>query len=212
MIRLILLLLALLAVGFVVMGREPPEGATARLIAPESDDSAQAPATVADPAPEPVAPDAIRPLNPTMEAEELAVIPSILTPRIIADEGRSAPLNPDPATLTAGDVTEGAEVPVVPLSDGQVQPDPPARGVDGFTEGVPADPATAGETTWFVAADKVNLRSGESTDFAVVGAAYQGEPLVVLSDPNAEWVQVRTLGGVDAYVKSEFLTPNGPLQ
>jgi uncharacterized protein YgiM (DUF1202 family) len=212
MIRLILLLLALLAVGFVLMGREPPEGSTARLTAPVSDDSAQAPATVEEPEVLPEGEDGVRPVNPNAQAAPDDAILPITQPRVIADEGRSAPLNLPPSPETAAIGAEAAP-PARPLNDGQVQADPPARGQDGLTEGVPADPALApAGTAWFVAADKVNLRAGQGIDFAVLGAAYQGEPLTLLSDPVGEWVQVRTQDGIEAFVKTEFLTQSGPLQ
>jgi Bacterial SH3 domain len=211
MIRLTLLLIATLVVGFIIFGKDMPEDEQARLTRQATESADQAPPTVPEEEAAPLPDDgSIRPVNPNAEAApETAILP-ITQPRVIADEGRSAPLNLPPPEPVEGDpLPEG---PVTPVNDGQVRPDPPARGQDGFTEGVPADPTTLAETTWFVAADKVNLRAGESTDFEVVGAAFQGEPLTLLSDPNAEWVQVRTQGGIEAFVKTEFLSQSGPLQ
>ena len=210
MIRLTLLLIATLVVGFVIFGKDVPEDEQARLTRGAREAADQAPPTV--PEVEAPLPDdgSVRPVNPNAEpAAETAILP-ITQPRVIADEGRSPPVNLPPAEPAEGEVPPEGEV--TPVNDGQVRPDPPARGQDGFTEGVPVDPATSAETTWFVAADKVNLRAGESTDFEVVGAAFQGEPLTLLSDPAAEWVQVRTQDGIEAFVKSEFLTSAGPLQ
>ncbi|MGS0763256.1 N-acetylmuramoyl-L-alanine amidase [Syntrophomonas curvata] len=54
-----------------------------------------------------------------------------------------------------------------------------------------------------VTGNGVNLRSGPGTGFDVVGSASQGEILTLL-DVKGEWYQVKTVAGLQAYIKASF--------
>jgi uncharacterized protein YgiM (DUF1202 family) len=58
-----------------------------------------------------------------------------------------------------------------------------------------------------VTAKRVNVRSGPSTDYAVLDQVVRGEITMVISDPNADWVKIRIEGdGVEGYLAARFLT------
>lgn len=88
-------------------------------------------------------------------------------------------------------------------------PESPAETPEETALDAPATPANVDPTRWFVAADKINVRSGPGTEFDVVAQAFRGEGVTTLSDPAAEWVQIRLDDGTEAYVASRFLSQDG---
>lgn len=72
------------------------------------------------------------------------------------------------------------------------------------------DVALADATIAMVTGNRVNVRSGPSTDYAVVGQVTFGEAAEVLSDNNGGWVQIRIQGdGVEGFVAARYLEGGG---
>lgn len=70
----------------------------------------------------------------------------------------------------------------------------------------------AGEAgTYYVTANKLNVRADASTDGKIVGALYQGDEVQVTgaAEGDAGWVQI-SYEGADAYVSAEFLSEEKP--
>jgi uncharacterized protein YgiM (DUF1202 family) len=66
---------------------------------------------------------------------------------------------------------------------------------------------------WFVTGSRVNVRSGPSTDYAVLGKVVYGEAFELVSDPNAEWIKIRIEGdGVEGYIVKRLTTEQDPLR
>lgn len=64
---------------------------------------------------------------------------------------------------------------------------------------------------WYVAANRVNVRSGPSTDDPVLDTVRRDEAVLVVSDGGAEWVEIRIEGdGVTGYVAARYLTADAP--
>jgi uncharacterized protein YgiM (DUF1202 family) len=59
---------------------------------------------------------------------------------------------------------------------------------------------------WYVTGSRVNLRSGPSTNSAIVGGVSAGDRAEILSDPGASWVHIRTERGLEAWIYSRFLS------
>jgi hypothetical protein len=59
---------------------------------------------------------------------------------------------------------------------------------------------------WYVTGSRVNLRSGPSTNSAVVGGVSLGDRAEVLSDPEQSWTKIRTEQGLEAWIYSRFLS------
>ena len=192
MIRLTLILVAILFVAFQFWGKDLTEAEKAALKANASDSAEQAPARVE---PETRVSDEIRPLNPLTVDDEDKKIPSILSPRVISEEN----------------VTRPEAVPVAEPTGPEV---PDTSGEDGLPEGdglVAADPAPMiTPEVWYVLGDRVNVRAGQSTDFAVVGQVFFAEPITILTAPEAEWVNIRLSDGTEAWIASQFLSPVPP--
>jgi len=57
-----------------------------------------------------------------------------------------------------------------------------------------------------VTASAVNVRSGPSTDYAVLGRVVEGDITEVVASPNPGWVKIRIEGeGVEGYMAARFL-------
>ena len=129
----------------------------------------------------------------------------------------------------------GTTSPAIPVMGAAVASDDPAPEQDdlsdltpreavqaalkaGETQAAPAEPAAppavSGEAAapeeqadlWHVTGTRVNLRSGPSTNAAVVGGISLGDRAQVLSDPGASWVRIRTEQGLEAWIYGRFLS------
>lgn len=129
------------------------------------------------------------------------------------------------------------QMPVRPvLADGLVPPAPVDKGLQArsvpaitepentvFTLSNYADPvpealaSTAPEQAaegeiWYVAGNSLNVRSGPSTDDAVVGKLSRGEAMLVVARDGEDWAQIRIEGdGIEGYVATRFLTAKVPV-
>ncbi len=75
-------------------------------------------------------------------------------------------------------------------------------------EDATADPAPDGPQIWRVVTNRLNVRSGPSTGHDIVDRIARGDEALVLSDPDAEWVQIRIEGdGVEGWVARRLLAP-----
>ena len=57
-----------------------------------------------------------------------------------------------------------------------------------------------------VNADYLNIRSGKGTDTSIIGGLTQGSVVTILDNSDANWVKIRTAGGIEGYVAREYLT------
>ena len=57
-----------------------------------------------------------------------------------------------------------------------------------------------------VNADYLNIRSGKGTDTSIIGGLTQGSVVTILDNSDANWVKIRTTGGIEGYVAREYLT------
>lgn len=57
-----------------------------------------------------------------------------------------------------------------------------------------------------VNADYLNIRSGKGTDTSIIGGLTQGSVVTILDSSDANWVKIRTAGGIEGYVAREYLT------
>ena len=57
-----------------------------------------------------------------------------------------------------------------------------------------------------VNADYLNIRSGKGTDTSIIGGLMQGSVVTILDNSDANWVKIRTAGGIEGYVAREYLT------
>lgn len=51
-----------------------------------------------------------------------------------------------------------------------------------------------------VNADYLNIRSGKGTDTSIIGGLTQGSVVTILDNSDANWVKIRTAGGIEGYV------------
>ena len=186
MIRLTILLTAALIAVFYIFGRDltPEERAQYAPAAGVSD--GQAPAL------------AVEPGAPVLDPSKPPDFTPITEPRVIAEETPSRPVVPDTPvdTPTPNPNAEAtADADALPLDDGQVLGDP--------------TPQVAPQT-WYVVGDQVNVRAGQGTEFAVVTQVYYAEPVTILTDPDAEWVQIKLSDGTEAWLAARFLSPVQP--
>jgi len=66
---------------------------------------------------------------------------------------------------------------------------------------------------WYVTGRRVNVRSGPSTNHAILDKVVYGEAFEVVSDPNAEWIKIRIEGdGVEGYIAKRLTTDQDPLR
>ena len=84
------------------------------------------------------------------------------------------------------------------------------RGLVAAVETAPASP-DASASYWYVSGTLVNLRSGPGTSNAVVAQLERGDPAEVISDPAAEWIEIRAAGGaIQGWISSRFLSETQP--
>lgn len=113
--------------------------------------------------------------------------------------------------------------PKVVIADAEPEPVAAKPENSVFTLSNYADPApevatavaaedTAEGEIWYVAGNSLNVRSGPSTNDAVVGKLTRGEAALVVWREGDEWARIRIEGdGVEGYVAMRFLTPDVPV-
>ena len=203
MFRLTLLLVLAMGAAFLIGGRDlSPEEQAALGITPKA-------ARAAPPAPEPVT-RAATPLPvvaaPAADRLTLANTP----PATVAPVAEAEPLVSEDAVAEAVELamaTDGLDsVPPEEIGGLEVIEDEPS-----VADEVAA--ALSESQVWYVNADRVNVRSGPSTQFAVVGQVALGDATEILTDPDEPWVKIRIQGdGIEGYVARRFLQdvePNG---
>ena len=157
------------------------------------------------------------------DAKAAAVVPVVETVAL-ADKAVAIPLVvaaavPEPVAVAAPPVVIVVPVAVVADVAPVLEAAEPENTV--FTLSTFADPAletsiateqaTKGEI-WYVSGNSLNVRSGPSTDDAVVGKLSRGEAMLVVAREGEDWAQIRIEGdGIDGYVAMRFLTPNLPV-
>ena len=131
-----------------------------------------------------------------------AVVPDLAMPVAVATVV-VAPVTANPVVVTV------APAPVV---------EPAGTGV--FTLATYADApdatvtpeASADGEIWYVAGTSLNVRSGPSTDDAVVGKLKRGEAMLVVAREGDEWARIRIEGdGIEGYVATRFLSAEVPV-
>ena len=71
--------------------------------------------------------------------------------------------------------------------------------------------ASADGEIWYVAGTSLNVRSGPSTDDAVVGKLIRGEATLVVAREGEDWARIRIEGdGIEGYVAMRFLSAVAP--
>ncbi len=65
------------------------------------------------------------------------------------------------------------------------------------------------EQTATVTGDVVNVRSGPGSQYNAIAQLSEGTTVTVLDTSNATWYKIRTPGGIEGYMSSEFLQLNG---
>ena len=120
-------------------------------------------------------------------------------------------------TSIIGGLTQGSVVTILDNSDANWVKIRTAGGIEGYvareyltgaeTPSEPTTPETPSETTTAtVNADVLNVRSGKGTDTSIIGTLQNGEIVTVLDNSDANWVKIRTAGGIEGYVAREYLT------
>ena len=72
--------------------------------------------------------------------------------------------------------------------------------------------ASADGEIWYVAGTSLNVRSGPSTDDAVVGKLKHGEAMLVVAREGDEWARIKIEGdGIEGYVATRFLSAEVPV-
>lgn len=74
----------------------------------------------------------------------------------------------------------------------------------------PAAAAPAGEALLYVTGSRVNVRSGPSTDAAVVAALDRGAAVRRIGPAGGEWVNVALATGATGFVAATFLSSDAP--
>ncbi len=85
----------------------------------------------------------------------------------------------------------------------------------GLIAAVEAEPSEAElqavEELWYVSGTMVNLRAGPGTENPVVATLSLGTGTKVLSDPNADWIEIQTTdGSVSGWIFRKYLSDRAP--
>jgi hypothetical protein len=84
---------------------------------------------------------------------------------------------------------------------------PPEAVPEAVPEALPEEPVeTAAVDLREVTGDRVNMRGGPGTDYAVVGQLLGGAVAEVV-EAQGEWVRVRDAAGVEGWMAAQFLAP-----
>ncbi|MCR8726520.1 SH3 domain-containing protein [Frigidibacter sp. ROC022] len=161
-------------------------------------------------APEPAPAEAADP----QEAPDVDVAQGGTAPVTPEPAQAAEPVVPEPAAVVAAVEPEVSEPPAVEAPDPVVaelpveSSDPP---VDLPSVADEIQAALAESQVWYVTGNVVNVRSGPSTSYEVVGKVTYGEATEILSDPSDDWVKIRIQGdGVEGYMARRFLQDSEP--
>ena len=136
----------------------------------------------------------------------------VLVPRVVASVA-PAPAAPMPIApvAVAGAVTSTAVV-VPPANTAftlATYADVPV--VADLTVAAEAPEASGEGEIWYVAGNSLNVRSGPSTNDAVVGKLTRGEATLVVWREGEDWARIRIEGdGIEGYVAMRFLSAEPP--
>lgn len=144
---------------------------------------------------------------PEVETVAIAVIAPVVLP-----EPKPVPA---PVATAPTDLAVVADVAVEPVA---IEPENTVFTLSDFATPAPeaATPTVAEQSAegeiWYVAGNSLNVRSGPSTDDAVVGKLARGEATLVVWREGPDWARIRIEGdGVEGYVAMRFLTPDVPV-
>lgn len=162
---------------------------------------AERPLRAADPVPTPAlaeapaTPPATSPLPAPAPDPILASTGPAITPVVEVEPGR--------------EVVAVLEDPVFTLSSLGTEPVPGSEPRADAAR--PTPEAIAEGTIWYVTASSVNVRSGPSTDTAIVGKLGNGEATLMLAAVDDEWARIVVQGdGMEGYVALRFLSAEAP--
>lgn len=103
------------------------------------------------------------------------------------------------------DTATDAELPEVGILAGLSDP----GFLTGATAPEPQAPEAASKQYLFVTGNRVNVRSGPSTDYRVVGSVEQGDPVELIAYGNDGWAQILMDNGQKTgFMSSKFLAQN----
>ena len=136
------------------------------------------------------------------------VVAKVADPVAPITEVPTVTLAPAPAVLpptnTVFTLATYADVPVVPETSVLPQA--------SVISQAPIIPEASGDgEIWYVAGNSLNVRSGPSTDDAVVGKLSRGEATLVVAREGEDWARIRIEGdGIEGYVAMRFLSAVAP--
>lgn len=150
-----------------------------------------------------------------------AVVPAVETVALASDVFVETPFVRAPVVQAPVIVAQGVvpKAPVVVAQPVALDPAPvelPAENTV-FTLATFADVAREPEASgdgeiWYVSGNSLNVRSGPSTDDAVVGKLARGEAMLLIAREGDDWARIKIEGdGLEGYVATRFLTPNVPV-
>lgn len=123
----------------------------------------------------------VRPQRPRSSTSETSNMVPFMTPMVVGPDGK-------------------LQEPAVPVEETEPVEQQVAQETD--------QPLTA---VLYVSAERVNVRSGPSTNDPVVGSVEFSEAVQVLSDPAEPWVRIRIEGdGIEGFMASRFLSQTEP--
>lgn len=89
-------------------------------------------------------------------------------------------------------------------------PGPELQPAPGRETSSPAPITGADGMLLYVTGERVNLRSGPSTDYQVVGALNYGTAVEALGPADAGWINIRSADGTSGYMSGQFLSNDRP--
>ena len=147
-----------------------------------------------------------------------AAVPAVETAALAPDAAAVVPDLAMPVAVATVVVAPVAANPVVVAVAPAPVVEPAGTGV--FTLATYADApdatvtpeASADGEIWYVAGTSLNVRSGPSTDDAVVGKLKRGEAMLVVAREGDEWARIKIEGdGIEGYVATRFLSAEVPV-
>jgi hypothetical protein len=108
------------------------------------------------------------------------------------------------AQSAASDSGPEPEIVTIPEPEPVIPPEPePVATPESEPE---TAPDTATEAVLYVSGERVNVRAGPSTDFAVITALVRGAPVVDIGPAGGSWREIRLDTGETGYMSADFLS------